>query len=128
MEIVTKTGNGKWDSLGPYGNLEVVICGPRQDRCCHISNLDNQNINDFERGQEDAFKGKALQNCQSFKLPWLAYMHIMNMNSVGENDDGWGPLYMDVKFHNSSKLHCDLKKFGHVKNRKIVVTDMCVLQ
>ena len=62
--IVTKTAQ---DGLDNPGNLAITLCTFPVWRCCDIHNLDNLELDDFNPGRVDFFRGQALGECQVMK-------------------------------------------------------------
>ena len=81
--------------------------------CCFIrpmvitSGFNNKNQVSYKRNEVDVFKGKALLECEGFKLKQIKRFKIRNLQ-IGEQSDGWQGDYIDIGLTNGTRF-CDIE-------------------
>ena len=78
---------------------------------------------EYEQDALDIFTGNDLKDCQDFELPQMCHFEIKNYN-IGEsgeadNPEGWMGKYVEIGFHNQSRIHCDIFKVGQIKEMEV---------
>ena len=106
--MVTKTKTSREGSLDYGSHLDLTICGRPNNMCCHIYNLRNSPDASFLPNAVDSFRGTALKECQNFEVQFMSYFIIKEWST--HSDAGlWEGVYIELRFNNGSKLHCDLR-------------------
>ena len=61
----------------------------------------------YKRNEVDVFKGRALLECEGFKLKQLKRFKIRNLH-IGGQPDGWQGDYIDIGLTNGTRF-CDIE-------------------
>ena len=72
----------------------------------------------YKRNEVDVFKGRALLECEGFKLKQLKRFKIRNLH-IGGQSDGWQGDYINIGLSNGTRF-CDIELTDDVTNVQIM--------
>ena len=105
IEVQCRTKNvGDAEMNG--GQISFDICGP--NGCCSIDNIDDPNIDNWERGYIDAFTGTELQECNGFDIPDGGLSSFTISHS---GDDAWGGDFCRLLLDSMVYYDCKIDDF-----------------
>ena len=58
-------------------------------------------------------------------------MYLNSRNSEPSKEllpnEGWSGEFIEIGFHNTSRLHCDVEQFGMLLDKKVALENTCKL-
>lgn len=111
IQVEVKTSNCGDCGMGPFGNLDIELCGNGPQKCCR-GTLDNAFTDDFNPGLISTFTGDGLGHCNGFEMgskseDWTdGFMTLFHEGFDGGKFD-WVSMKTDLDF----EVLCEFQDF-----------------
>lgn len=112
VQVEVKTSNCGDCGMGPFGNLDIELCGNGPQKCCR-GTLDNAFHDDFNPGLISSFSGDGLGDCNGFEMgsksDWTdGFMTLFHEGFDGGKFD-WVTMTTDLD--NGLTVYCEFNDF-----------------
>ena len=115
MEIKTLNKPG----ASADGKADIIIC--HQSNCCYIIKLEDPDVDEWEQGALDSYRGNLLQGCDGFLLPENRKTPVtVEISYIGDSkplSKDWGGEYVKLTLESGKTFQCPLDWLcdGHKK-------------